>query len=208
MIGKEQRSAAQVGRLFRAIGRPDARIQPQAPPRPDTLVEIDGKRIAIETTDFHGDEGERGGSALRKEEERHAAPGQIRGYWPPYNPLPRLVRRINAKAFKSYDLTGADEFWLAIFAGVPQEGAVASTSLFPMALDCQELTTLTTLTASSLENSQFVKCHIFCELAVSGPCLYSWQRGARWREVPLPGRRTDSEPSLTFWDIQKLFKKL
>lgn len=171
--GKEQRSAAQVGRLFSALGRPDV------------LVEIDGKRIAIETADYHGDEGDRGGSVLRKQEEQHAAAECINLYWVPLEAPSGLIRRIKAKASKSYELTGSDEFLLAIFAGVPQIGACASTFLFPMALDCQNLTTLT---ASSLQNSQFVKCHIFCDLALEGPKLYSWQRGDHWRAVTLLGQ--------------------
>jgi len=204
MNSKELRSVAQVGRLLSALGRPDAQIQQQAPPRPDVLVEIDGRRIAVEATDYHGDEANRGGSVLRKQEGHHAAAGQTRVYAVSLDPLPGLVRRINEKASNSYELTGADEFWLAIFAGVPQWGAVASTFLFPPSLDCKRLSELT---ASSLQKSQFVCCHIFCELADNGPRFYSWREGGHWSEVALPGRRAKSMPSPTFWDIQKLFKK-
>lgn len=66
MNSKEQRSVAQVAGLFRALGWPAAQIQSQVPPRPDVLVDVDGRRIAVEATDYHGDEAIRGGSSLRK----------------------------------------------------------------------------------------------------------------------------------------------
>lgn len=192
MNSKEQRSVEQVRRLFGALGRPDVQIRPQPPPCPDVLVEIDGKRIAVEATDYHGDEANHGGSALRKQEEQHAAAGQVTGSYVPPDPTPGLVRRINEKVSKSYDLAKVDEFWLVIFAGVPQIGAVASTFLIPQALDCHKLSARTVL---SLEKSRFDCCHIFCLLAHNGPRLFSWQKGDDWREVPLPGRKTDSESS-------------
>ncbi len=102
---------------------------------------------------------------MRKQEEQHAARGQIRGYWVSLDPIPGLVGRVKEKVSKSYELTGADEFWLVIFAGVPQWGAVTSTFLFPLSLDCQRLSALT---ASLLQNSGFGRCYIFCELADRG----------------------------------------
>lgn len=113
------------------------------------------------------------------------------------------MKRISEKASKHYDLAGADELWLVIFACAPQWGATAATFLFPPALDCQRLSALTT---SILQASQFIGCQIFCELADGGPRLYSWTRGGHWSEVTLPGPRTDSGPWPSFWDIQKLFK--
>jgi|SRR5258708_39116681 hypothetical protein len=69
MSNKEQRSVAQVRELLGALGwLSGARIRPDIPPRPDVFVEIDNRRIAIETTDYHGDEMRDGGSAVRRQE--------------------------------------------------------------------------------------------------------------------------------------------
>jgi hypothetical protein len=180
MNSKEQRSVEQLYRFFTALGRHDVQIRPQKPPHPDVLVEIDTKRIAVETTDYHGDEANRGGSALRRQEEQHAAAGEITGSYGPLDPTPGLVKRINEKVPKSYDLTNVDELWLVIFSSVPQIGAFTSTFLIPQALDCNKLSEKT---GSSLEKSQFDCCHIFCFSAHNGPRLYSWKRGDHWRDT-------------------------
>src|SRR5713226_3715597 len=100
MDSKEQRSVEQVKRLLAALGWSTTRIYPIAPEdrsRPDVLVEIDGHKIAIEATDYHGDEKERGGSPLRREERQDAATGRIKAYWGSTDSMPGLVKRIKEK---------------------------------------------------------------------------------------------------------------
>jgi len=203
MSSKEQRSVVQAGRLLSALGRGGAQVHPDIPPRPDVLAEVDGRRIAIETTDYHGDEATHRGSAIRRHEQNDAAAGRLRTYAVPADPLQGLVRRIHAKVSKQYDLSATDEAWLAIFAGVPQSGAAAATFLLTTFLSCQQLSSHT---APLLETSVFDRCYIFCELTETGqPKLYAWDKGHAWTEVKLPGEATPV-PSPTFWDIQKLFR--
>ena len=204
MSTNEQRSVEQVRRLLGALGFGDAQVRPDSPPRPDVFAEVEGRRIAIEATDFHGDETSRGGSAIRRDEQRDAVVGRMRTYAVPAEPLHGLVSRIHAKASKHYELSGTDEAWLAIFAGMPQTGAAAATFLVTTFLNCQQLTVHTT---DLLETSVFRRSYILCELTEAGqPKLYSWEKGHAWAEVMLPGEVTP-RPSPTFWDIQRLFRK-
>jgi hypothetical protein len=204
MSNKEQRSAEQVRRLLSALGFAGARVRPESPPRPDVFAEVDSRRIAIETTDFHGDETNRGGSTTRRDEQLDAVAGRLRAYAVPADPLNGLLYRIRAKVSKQYELSVADEVWLAIFAGVPQTGATAATSLVTKFLNCQQLTIHT---AGLLETSVFRRCYIFCELTEAGqPKLYSWEKAQAWTEVKLPGQATPG-PSPTFWEIQKLLRR-
>ena len=124
-------------------------------------------------------------------------------YSVPINPLYGLVSCIAAKVSKQYEMCGADEIWLAMFAGVPQAGAAAATFLVSTFLNTQDLTDHT---AAMLETSAFCRSYILCGLTEAGQSkLYSWEKGRAWVEVSVPGQ-TDAEPGLTFWDIQKLFK--
>lgn len=203
MSNKEERSVVQVDRLLNTLGLNPRRVSPTLPPRPDVFAEVDGRRIAIETTDYHGDESSHGGSALRRHEQ-HDAAGRIRTYAVPANSLRGLVYRIQAKMSKQYDLSGTDEAWLAIFAGVPQSGATAATFLVTTFLNSQQLTIQTT---PLLEASIFHRSYVFCELTETGhPRLYAWEKGHTWTEVRLSGQ-SPWLPSPTFWDIQKLFRK-
>jgi len=86
MSTNEQRSVEQVRRLLGALGFGDARVRHDSPPRPDVFAEVDGRRIAIEATDFHGDETIRGGSAIRRDEQRDAGAGRMRTYAVPAEP--------------------------------------------------------------------------------------------------------------------------
>jgi hypothetical protein len=204
MSSTEQRSVVQVGRLLNALGHGGAQVRADIPPRPDVLAEVDGRRIAIETTDYHGDETSLGGSAVRKHEQHDAAAGRIQTYAVPADPVHGLVCRIQAKISKQYDLSGTDEAWLAIFAGVPQSGAAAATFLVTTFLNSQQLTMHT---APLLEPSIFRRSYILCELTEAGhPRLYAWEKGCAWTEVRLPGQ-VPPLSSPTFWDIQKLFRK-
>ena len=167
------------------------------------FAEVDSRRISIETTDYHGDETNHGGSAVRRDERHDAGAGRMRTYALPATPLHGLVCRIQAKVSKQYDLSAIDEAWLAIFAGVPQSGAAAATLLITTFLNCQQLTVHT---APLLETSIFVRSYIFCELNETGqPKLYAWEKGRAWSEVRLPGQATPLV-STTFWDIQRLFR--
>lgn len=203
MNNKELRSVEQVKRLLTALGYQFTRIEAVAPPRPDVFADVDGRRISIETTDYHGYEKEKGGSPLRREEERDIEAGRMKAYWGAAKSEAGLTRRISEKTAKSYDVSDANELWLAIFAGVPQLGAVASTFLPTIFLNLDELNKQT---ISLLENSQFSRCYLFCELTENGPKLYCWIKDNQWHEIKIANREPAEEATLSFWDIQQLLK--
>ena len=177
MNSKEQRAVGQVQRLFSALNWPFVQILPQAPPCPDVLVDTGRKRIAVEATDYHGDEADRGGSTLRQQEEKRATHGLVTGALVPIDPMPGLIKRLKAKTSNSYDLTNVDEAWLVIFACLPQMGALTSTFLIPQALDLRKLSANT---APLLEKSAFNRCLIHGFVAHGGPWFFSWQKGSDW----------------------------
>jgi hypothetical protein len=205
MNDKDQKPVEQVRRLLNALGYNNFSLTPQQPPRPDVLAVIGPRQIFIEATDYHGDEKVTGGSSLRKQEQKDFASEQIKGYWPPVDPMPAIVRRITEKTSKRYDVIDADETWLAIFAGVPQLGATASTFMLSLALNTQQLTSKS---VSLLDKSQFSRCYIFCNLTENGhPRLYSWHRGNSWNEVVLTEARSNSVSAPSVLDILKHFRK-
>ncbi len=178
---KGHRSVEQVRRLLAYMGFCATRLELQRPPGPDVLAEIAGRKIGIETTDYHGGEQVSGGSNLRKREEKDVRDGRPTAYWVPIDPLPGLTKRIEEKSKKRYETSGIDEVWLAIFAGVPQHGAVASTFMFTLFLNCEKLHSQTD---AMLRNSQFSRCYLFCGLTAGDhPVVYLWTKADRWHEL-------------------------
>ncbi|MHB8455726.1 MAG: hypothetical protein ACYDDO_13775 [Acidiferrobacterales bacterium] len=200
---KAQRPVEQVRRLLDALQCPATRIEPLPPPRPDVQAEIRGRIIMIEATDYHGDE-QQGSSRLRQQEEKDARAGRLRGYCPPIDPLPGLTKRIEEKTQKRYDVSGTNEVWLAIFAGVSQLGAFASTVLLPESLDCGKLNTQTN---RLFQESPFSRCYLFCEMTDQGPVAYGWTRKDPWQRISIHQEQSHSTLAPSFWDIQKALKK-
>lgn len=181
---KGQRSSEQVRRLLAAIGCDTNKIAPQRPPKPDLLVVISDRRIAIETTDYHGDEQIMGGSNLRKQEEKDAREDKVKGYWVSTDPLPGITKRIREKTKKAYDTSGADETWLAIFAGVPQPGTLASTFIFKLAVNCSKLNEQT---GDMLKTSLFSRCYLHCAMTENRhSVIFCWTKESGWQEIQNP----------------------
>ena len=174
MSNKEQRSIEQVRQLLGALGFDRAPVLPESPPRLDVFPEVDNRRIAIEATDYHADRMSPGGSAIRRGEQLDLRAGRRRTYAVPIDPLPGLVCCIQAKETKRYEVSATDEVWLAIFAGVPQLGAAATTFLVTTFFNVHHLTAHT---ADLLETSVFGRCYILCGLTEAGqPKVYSWRK--------------------------------
>src|SRR5262245_5660587 len=102
MSSKEQRSVEQVARLLSALAISGAQPRQDFPPRPDVFAQVGKRRVAIETTDYHGDDASLGGSAVRRREQHDATAGRMRTYAVPADPLQGLVSRIRAKVSKQY----------------------------------------------------------------------------------------------------------
>ncbi len=82
----------------------------------------------------------------------------------PTDPLPGITKRIGEKTKKAYDTSGADETWLAIFAGASQPVALASTFIFKLAVNCSKLNEQT---GDMLKTSLFSRYYLHCAMTES-----------------------------------------
>lgn len=180
MTAKQIEECELVRRLFKALHIENATIVPRDPPEPDVLAMVNGRRIGIEVTAFHGDEGQNSnrGSKQRKIEEQINKNVNCHSYgmWPNVNPIPALCARIEAKIAraKSYPMQNFDELWLLIVAQYPQLGALASTFIFPCAINMEELNTATD---GMLQGSPFKRVNLQLSL---DRCLYEWSSAKKW----------------------------
>ncbi|MGH8321545.1 MAG: hypothetical protein ACRESX_03850 [Gammaproteobacteria bacterium] len=158
----------------------------EAHDKPDVLATINGHRIGIEVTVFHGDEGQNlgGGSHQRRAEEQinRNASGRPYAMWGTVNSLVALVARIKdkIKCAESYSSEVLDELWLLIAASVPQLGAVCSTFILPIALNLDDLNNKTD---GILRGSPFKKAYLH---VIMGQCLYEWSSSEEWQMLRAP----------------------
>ncbi|MBI3575409.1 MAG: hypothetical protein HY083_07145 [Gammaproteobacteria bacterium] len=164
-------------RFLVLIGHPQAQLE--AEDRPDVVALIDGHRIGIEETKFHGGEQPgTSGSPLRAEEAQKAKQAEGRPYsmWGVADPLPDIVARIRDKIERAtkYDASRYSELWLLISSQLPMPGAVAATFVFEPFVNVSRLneTTHDLLTASL-----FAAAHLHLAMTHS---LFSWSREKQW----------------------------
>lgn len=173
-----------VQRLFSALHLEGFTFK--ASDRPDVVATGNGRRIGIEMTVFHGDEGQNlhGGSAQRKTEEQINRNVADRPDAMPVvvDPLPALVARIKDKVKKArdYQAESFDELWLVIDASVPRLGAVASTHIVSIAVN-QEI--LNNSSHDLLSGSSYAK--VYLHLLMGGG-LYEWTRADSWCVLQAP----------------------
>lgn len=187
-----------VRRLLEALSIPAFNLKPRD--RPDVVAEINERRVGIEVTEFHGDEGpnsNRGSNQRRNEVQiSKQANGHPYARWGVVNSLPALVARIKSKVehAESYKNQDFDELWLLVSASIPQMGGVCSTFIIPFALNLDELNRATD---GTLRNSQFTKAYLH---VLMGRCLYNWSPPEKWQVLQAPVK----EPQ----DSELWFKKI
>ena len=108
------------------------------------------------------------------------------GTWAQNDPgriMDSIVRSLTRKARMSF--AGFDEFWLLMCAGVPEWGAIATTSIMTpwVTTDALDAATLESLAAS-----KYTRAFIHSVLGVEEKALYQWHRGAAWSKsvIELP----------------------
>jgi hypothetical protein len=176
-LRKQSEELDLVSRFLNLVGHPQAHLEVND--RPDTIALINGYRIGIEETKFHGDEqSSSSGSLLRKEEEMKSiqAKGSPYSMWGVADPLPGIEARIRDKVKRAanYDASRYSELWLLISSQVPKPGAAAATFMFEPFVNIQRLneTTHDILTASP-----FAAAHLHL---VMNHVLFSWSREKQW----------------------------
>jgi len=163
--------------MFAAVNQPHIRIEPMKPPYPDVRVTGENGKIAIETTSVHWGVGPTG-SPVRGQEEREIRAGNITSGPAKADLIPGIIRSIESKCGKSYQLEGDEEFWLVLLGG--SAAAPRSTFIFTPFLD---LGRLAHLSHELLAASAFSECYLFCELTERGKALYGWDREQSWQQI-------------------------
>ena len=198
MTTKQREELELVRHLLSALGYQNFRLD--FGDRPDILATVDNRRIGIEVTALHVDEGRvRKGSLLRAEEEKKAKNAQAQPYvmWGNINYLRALRFRIDEKIERAakFDEKKFDELWLLLASQLPKPGAVASTFVVPALVDVNDLNQLF---HERLFNSCFraAYLHLLIDHA-----LYAWNPLEMWRGVGIPEQRPSSVSGLWFKDI-------
>jgi hypothetical protein len=145
----------------------------------DVVVVIGGRRIGIQVTDL--DTGEAAGTARGTETKlaRDAAKRESTyGTWAQNDPakvMAAIVRSLTRKARMSF--AGFDEFWLLMCAGVPEFGAIGSTSVMTPWLNTNALDAAN---LQILAASKYTRAFIHSVLGIQEQALYEWHFGGSW----------------------------
>ncbi len=189
MPDKFELECALVTRLLEALGLPGVPSDPKKTYGRETGADVEvrlaARRIGVQVTEYHGDEGQ-GGSALRAQEESDAAKSIIRAYAVPTDASCGLTKRFSDKLAKASRHT-FDEFaevWLLIAAFLPKLGAVAATSAVPIFITTEWLEQHfgEALRASTYQRA-FFHVHLW-------PALYEWSLEGGWKVIREPEKLT------------------
>lgn len=201
---KFETECALVTLLLEALGLPGVSSDPKKTygreTGADVEVRLPARRIGVQVTEYHGDEGE-SGSALRALEESDSAKGIIRGYWVPADACGGLTKRFRDKLAKAsrYAFKEFSEVWLLVAAFLPKPGAVAATSVMPIFITAEWLEQRfgEALRASKKYQRVFFHVHLWS-------ALYEWSLDSGWRVVLEPEALTPNAADGQLWFKQYL----
>ncbi|QSR87644.1 hypothetical protein EM20IM_04825 [Candidatus Methylacidiphilum infernorum] len=152
--------------------------------KPDVKFEINGRRIGVEVTVLHPDEGDRG-SRARIEEEREVRTACARNYFYWIIQDEKLLgealrKRVKdkIKKDKSYQTEDVSELWLLVAASIPLFGAIRATAVGYLSLDQLKQSIGDLLEASN--NPFFNRFYFY---SIFNKQLYSWDRDEGWKEL-------------------------
>ncbi len=194
---------ALVTRLLEALGLPGVPSDPKKTYGRETGADVEvrlaSRRIGVQVTEYHGEEGENG-SALRAQEESDSAKGIIRGYFVPADARGGLTKRLHDKLAKanSYAFKEFSEVWLLIAAFLPKLGAVAATSAMPIFITAEWLEQHF---GESLRASKYQRVFFHVHL---WSALYEWSLDRGWRVVLEPEKLTPNGADGQLWFKQYL----
>lgn len=181
MTKKQLEELELVKRLLEELGF--QKVYPESRDRPDVIAKLGGRRISIEVTIFHADEGTgHKGSALRAKEEKKAKDlkGSSYATWGVPDPLPGIRTRIEEKIKRAetYDNNQYNELWLLIAAQIPNLGAMASTFIIPQFLNAERLNLEFD---SLLRQSRFGRVYLYL---IMNNLIFEWSLSERWCMYP------------------------
>ncbi len=150
----------------------------------DVLTNFGSRKVGIQVTVYHADEGVAGqkGSLLRNEEERKAREAlrqdgpKVYGSWAPADYVPPLRHRIQEKiAIAAKHTYQVDELWLLVCAQYPRYGATSSTMIASAVVDIGHLNNNF---GSILANAPFDRVFLFLS---SEHVVYDWRKQQGWQ---------------------------
>jgi hypothetical protein len=118
---------------------------------------------------------------IRRHEARFKNSLQPYAMWGTPNPMLGLKYRIEEKCKKSYPQTDFDEAILQIVSGLPQIGAVVSTSFFEPFLDTGKMNTEL---SPMLDSSRYDSAYLFNMMSVGGESVNEWRKQLGRRKLP------------------------
>jgi hypothetical protein len=168
----------------------------------DVLFDLDGRRLGVQHTVFHSDEGHtpgKRGSAARAKEEATARVTQAPfGMFGKFDYRPALLLRVEEKiaiAARHDNDELIAETWLVISANLGKWGAAASTMIAPAALRADDL--------NARCHSQLAGAKFECALLVLhlDSIVYGWDREGGWRLLADPGASEREQPRKEMNDL-------
>ncbi len=185
MPNKFEHECALVTRLLETLGLAIVPSDPQKTYGRETGADVevclDARRIGVQVTEYHGDEGQRG-SALRAREESDAAATILRTYAVTTDASGGLIKRVGKKVANASRYTFEDfgDVWLLIAAFLPKPGAVAATSAFPIFISTEWLEQqVGAVLRASKYHRVFFHVHLW-------PALYGWSAERGWQVLQEP----------------------
>ena len=198
MPDKFELECSLVTRLLEALGLPGVPSDPKKTYGRETGADVEvrlaARRIGVQVTQSHGDEGQ-GGSALRAQEESDAAKSIIRTYAVSTDASGGLTKRFNDKLAKANRYTFAEfaEVWLLIAAFLPKPGAVAATSVFPIFITTEWLEQHF---GEALRVSKYQRAFLHVHLWLA---LYEWSLERGWQVIREPEKLTPDGADGQLW---------
>ncbi len=197
-VSRFETECALVARLLETLGLPGVPSDPKKTYGRETGADVEvwlaARRIGVQVTEYHGDEGE-SGSALRAHEESDSTKGIIRGYFVPADASSGLTKRFSDKLAKAnhYAFTEFSEVWLLVAAFLPKPGAVAATSAMPIFITPEWLEEHF---GESLRASRYQRVFFHVHL---WSALYEWSLDSGWRVALEPEKLTPNGPDGQLW---------
>lgn len=155
----------------------------------DVVFDFDGRRIGVQHTIFHGDEGHNAGkrgSLSRSREESTARRTKLPfGVWGVVDYRVALALRLQEKCAIAARHDNDDlvaESWLVVSAGLPRWGAAASTMIVA---DLVRTHDLNALCHAMLGASRFERVFLVLHM---GSVVWGWDRREGWRVIADPDR--------------------
>jgi hypothetical protein len=196
--GKFELECGLVTRLFEVLGLSGVPSDPKKmygrETGADVEVRLGMRRIGVQVTEYHGDEGE-SGSALRAQEESDSAKGIIHAYAVPVDASRGLTKRFRDKIEKAsrYTFEEFSEVWLLVAAFLPKMGCVAATSAMPIFITTEWLEQhFGKPLRASKYHRVFFHVHLWS-------ALYEWSLDSGWRVVLEPEKLTPNEAGGQLW---------